>query len=468
MALTIDQSRVRELVLRPSESLNVEVKRWIEPQQDVGAATIVKACFALRNRNGGYLVLGFDDKTLMADNSHRPVDVRAAFHIDDVQSIISRFALEPFEIGVTFEQCDGNEHVVIVIPEGVTTPAVVKRDLMPVHGPVLLNKGDIYFRTLNANGTPSSARARPEDWREILEICFNNREADIGRFLRRHLTGPALPAALEMLNAARSPPPTLRQRAQSLLVDGQKRFERALSNRSLTTNEKPLLDAILWSVALVVDPERSNVIADQAFLTAVVSSNPNLSGWPAWIDSRLLTDRASRPIAIDDGFETLIVAAKPAAWRAHLDFWRLDPTGKFFLLRALQDDTVPEMVTPGVALDPFLAVIRVAEAIAVGLSIARVGWNTAQLGFAFRWTKLKGRRLEAWAYPLETTLIGFNEAHDDEADTFVELPLDTPLSAIAPFVDQATRRLFARFDGYRMAPAEIERWVRRLIERKLG
>jgi hypothetical protein len=469
MALIIDQSRIRDLISRPGETLNVEIKRWIDPQQDVGIATIVKACFAIRNRNGGFLVVGFDDKTLQPDSSNRPQDIRATFHVDDVQAIISRFALEPFEIGVGFEQRDGNEHVIIVIPEGVTTPAVVKRDLTPTLGTILLSRGAVYFRTLNANGTPSSAQARPEDWREILEICFDNREADIGRFLRRHLTGSAFATALEMLDAARSPPPpTLRERAQNLLLDGQQRFEQAVSKRSLKAEEKPLLDAILWSSALVVDPERPGVIADQAYLTAVMSSNPNLSGWPPWIDSRWLSDQNSRPVAIDDGFESLIVAAKPAAWRARLDFWRVDPSGKLFLLRTLQDDTVPEMVTPGVALDPFLTVIRVAEAIAVGLSIAKVGWAAAELGFAFRWTKLKGRRLEGWAYPLETTLMGLSEAHDDEVETFVALPLDTPISAITPFVDEATRRLFARFNGYRMAPAEIEKWVRRLIERKLG
>lgn len=469
--MPIEQSRTRELVSRPGEALNVEIKRWFDPQQDAGIATIVKAAFALRNRNGGYLVLGFDDKTLKPDNTNRPFDIRAAFHLDQVQGIISRYASVPFEIEVAFEQHDGNEHAIIVIPEGVITPVAVKRDLVTSPGgKTLLGVGEVYFRTLNTNGTPSTARARPEDWPDIMQICFDNRKADIGRFLRRQLSGPGLTTVLEMLGGAQAPPPpTLRDRADALLVDGQQRFEHILAKRSLTPEQQPLSDAASWSIALVVDPKRSDVVADHTFLAAVASSNPKFSAWPPWLDARFLVDEAARPIVIDNGWEALIISPL-AGWSNHLDFWRLDPEGKFFLQRMLQDDTVPQRVRPGLLLDPTLAVLRVAEVIAVGLSVTReLGWDakTAQLGFAFRWTKLNGRRLDPWAYPLETAFIGGGTAHDDQVETFVELPLDTPSSAIAPFVDEATRRLVALFDGYRMAPEEIERWVHQLLERSL-
>jgi len=126
-------------------------------------------------------------------------------------------------------------------------------------------------------------------------------------------------------------------------------------------------------------------------------------------------------------------------------------------------------VQPGVLLDPILVVLRVAEAIAAGLSMARVGWepNRTRLGFAFRWTKLKGRRLEAWAYPAEI-FTGGGTAHQDQIETFVEVPLDTPSSAIAPFVNDATRLLFALFDGFEMPLVEIEKRIQRLLGRNVG
>jgi hypothetical protein len=105
----------------------------------------------------------------------------------------------------------------------------------------------------------------------------------------------------------------------------------------------------------------------------------------------------------------------------------------------------------------------------VGLAFAKaLGWKSeeARLGFAFRWTKLKGRRLEPWANPA-VPISATGTAQDDTVTTFVELLLDTPESAVAPYVDQATRELFALFGGYRFPSAAIEHWVRRLVERKL-
>jgi len=166
-------------------------------------------------------------------------------------------------------------------------------------------------------------------------------------------------------------------------------------------------------------------------------------------------------------WEALIISLE--GWSQHIDFSRLDPKGEFYLWRNLQDD-VQDRTQPGTVLDPIVVILRAAEAIAVGLASAKaLGWNseTARLGFAFRWTKLKGRDLHPWANPL-TTISALDVAHDDEVTTFVEMPLDTPPSAIAPYVDEATKPLFVLFGGYRLPSAATEHWVRRLIERRMA
>jgi hypothetical protein len=147
---------------------------------------------------------------------------------------------------------------------------------------------------------------------------------------------------------------------------------------------------------------------------------------------------------------------------------QLNPTGEFYLWRALQDDLTPSMTKPKEVLDPILVVLRVAEAIAVALSVvSALGWHdSARLGFAFKWTKLKGRMLVSWANPLVAVLPGFF-ATDNDVETFVEVPATTSVSAIAPYVEEATRDLFLAFGGYTFPPEAIENWVKRLIERKL-
>src|SRR5438094_6801105 len=63
--MNTDQSRIDDLIARLSETLTVEVKRWISIDEPNGISTIVRGALALRNRNGGYFVIGFDDKTLL-------------------------------------------------------------------------------------------------------------------------------------------------------------------------------------------------------------------------------------------------------------------------------------------------------------------------------------------------------------------------------------------------------------------
>jgi predicted HTH transcriptional regulator len=59
----IDRSPVQDLLEHLAESLNVEVKRWIKIEEPDGIAKVARAALALRNRNGGFLVIGFDVKT---------------------------------------------------------------------------------------------------------------------------------------------------------------------------------------------------------------------------------------------------------------------------------------------------------------------------------------------------------------------------------------------------------------------
>ncbi len=278
------------------------------------------------------------------------------------------------------------------------------------------------------------------------------------------MTGPSWANILTLLDAARTPPPpTLREKSVELLAEGRDRFERALTRRSIRAEDKWLLEAGTWNVALIADPERLDAVVDSTFLATTMASNPNFAGWPVWANSRTFVEEANRPIVIDDGWESLILSL--GTWN-RFDYWRIDPRGRFFLRRALQDD-ISGRVKPETYLDPIVVILRVAEALAVGLSLVRAnGWDmdTATLGFAFQWTKLQGRRLEPWAYPL-VTITSFGTAHQDQIVTSVELPLETPIAAIAPFVDEATRRLFALFNGYRLPLASIEMWIQRLLSR---
>ncbi len=456
------QTRINDLVARPSEGLRVEIKSWIDPTEPEGIAKIVRACLAMRNQNGGFLLIGLNDQTLQVETAGKPNNIRDSFHTDKIQQLVSRFAHDGFEIEVAFGERDGTEIPVIVIPDGIQYPVASKSELNMPDGKKLIRFGDVYCRTLNSNGRASTAVAQPKDWRDIFDRCFENREADIGRFLRRHLG----PSAEGLLSLEVKPHVTLHAQALSLLDEGLNHFVRAAAARNLKGRAHQIANGAKFEAALVIEPLKTGQLPTAAFRQTLASSNPNLTGWPIWLDSTGFTDESARPVVRENSWETLIISLE--SWSDHLDFYHLNPNGKFYLLRNLEDDST-ERVPAGTMLEPILVILRVAETIAVGLSFARaLGWKPEEttLGFAFRWGKLKGRNLYAWTHP-EVHISAYEKTGTENVTSYVEVTLDTPQSAIAPAVDAVVRQLFVQFGGYQMPTQSIEHWTRRLIERRL-
>ncbi|MCS3695188.1 hypothetical protein ABIF07_000073 [Bradyrhizobium elkanii] len=143
----------------------------------------------------------------------------------------------------------------------------VKIALTSPHRDKLLDVGDIYFRTLHANGTLSSSLARPQDWPDILDICFDNREADIGKFLRRHLVGAGAPQLLAALQGdPATPEDILRRHCSTALERGHAAFENAARERGLSPEEGALADRLTWEIALAIEPPKTAALPTKEFL----------------------------------------------------------------------------------------------------------------------------------------------------------------------------------------------------------
>jgi predicted HTH transcriptional regulator len=85
------ENQIQALVDAPSERLNIEVKPWLDPSSNWGEAIIAKALLALRNQNGGFLLIGFNDDGSPGSLIKR-LDIKSAFHIDNIQQIVFRYA----------------------------------------------------------------------------------------------------------------------------------------------------------------------------------------------------------------------------------------------------------------------------------------------------------------------------------------------------------------------------------------
>jgi hypothetical protein len=186
-----------------SETLDTELKGWLNLSEVREAALFAKACLALRNNDGGRIVLGIDNSSCNSIPCHKSIDVSNAFHVDKINEIVGRFAIPKFEVRVNLKLHQGAVHPEILIPGRIQSPVISRTGFEKE-----LRQNAVYVRTIS-NGRPSSCEPMTAaDWDKLMRICFDNREADVGRFLRRHLpdifvqltrTSQA-PGASELLN----------------------------------------------------------------------------------------------------------------------------------------------------------------------------------------------------------------------------------------------------------------------------
>jgi hypothetical protein len=459
----LEESQIQQLVINPVESLSLEMKDWIDPNSNEGKSKIVKAVIAMRNHNGGYLLIGFNNSD-GSPNTNTPDNVRELFHVDLIQGLVARYSSEAFEIYVHYPIIDGNEYVIIEAPSGVKSPVATKSGIQDgnTHH---IRAHKVIIRSLSSNNTPSTTEAKWSDWPSIMDKCFDNREADVGRFLRRHITGLTGEHLAGLMQSFQTS--VISQENDSsidLLDDSFARFQLLTQERDVD-----LPNFGTYEVSAIVVGDLNEHSLNTNFLNLLASSNPRYTGWPVWCDSRSFTDTSTRPFVYEGYWEALIVSLE-RGFGDHVDYWRLSPEGKFYLRRVLQDDLgggdrTPE---PHTALDFSLMILRIAECVIVATQFARAlgATESSHVDFAFRWQGLRGRTLSSWSNP-NRMLSWSPEAHQDVLTTNISVPIDTAPSAFSGYIQQIINPLFQVFNGFEISESVTEDLVSRLIERRL-
>jgi hypothetical protein len=116
--------------------------------------------------------------------------------------------------------------------------------------------------------------------------------------------------------------------------DGRASREDRARYRLVAPNQSDTAAMGFWEVAAVMEPAVQDAIADRAFLDRLFAVHPRYSGF-VWMDSRGFDAQADRPVQRESGWEAFIDSS--VHWRA-FDFMRLEPEGRFYLRRLLDDD----------------------------------------------------------------------------------------------------------------------------------
>lgn len=457
---------LRQLINNPKESLQVELKSWFDPQLPEGKSKIAKACIALFNNDGGYLLIGFDNRG-NPDSSPLIEDLEIVFHHDVIQEIITKYASSLFEITVhIMKRDDGNECVVISVPGGVRTPVYSKAGIPDGKGKDLLRSDKVFVRSLDSNGTVSSAEPRGRDWERFMEVCFDNREADIGRFVRRHLSIEQLKIISDLFNQLSQPQeydPT--EKANLFLDLGFTRFTQIVSDRQVS-----LPPHGSWEISFVLNGEFARKNLDEQFLDMLQVNNPRLTGWPMWVDSRSFSDPEDRPFTFQGAWEALIINLGASDLFHGIDFWRIQPDGRFYQYRALEDDIRAHSRKPS-PLKGFefsIPIFRMAEAIAVGIAFAKAlecSGPDCGITMISRWKSLKGRELVSWVDFFRNINEG-RISREDEVISTITIPIDTPKSRIHNLVAQSLKPLYSAFNGFSLGDRIIEEIADKALNRK--
>lgn len=93
---------IENIIRNPSESLHIELKPWIDPDENEGKAKIVKCCLAMFNHNGGILAIGFDKngKILPYGEKVDRNNVHQLYGSDKIQPLIKKHSSFNFNIDI--------------------------------------------------------------------------------------------------------------------------------------------------------------------------------------------------------------------------------------------------------------------------------------------------------------------------------------------------------------------------------
>lgn len=260
---------------------------------------------------------------------------------------------------------------------------------------------------------------------------------------------------------------TSEELVRQFMQESLERFEQAVVKRKA---KLPLHGA--WEVALQIIGRIPAYQPDRSFLRLLDAANPKYTGWPLWLVSESFAEHM-RPYPYNQYWEEFIFDENSLATqmfqRKILEFMRFSPQGYFYQRSAFREDMgIGDYAATAMrALDFILPAMNIAEAIAVGIHFAqamRCNPEGTLLAFTFRWNNLDGRKLVS-VNP-ERTFWPRGPAFQDQVISHVEIPMNTPLSAIGEFVEKVSQPLYHVFDGYALNTSFVREIVRKMLEGK--
>jgi hypothetical protein len=449
-------SDLQDLVEAPCRALEVEYKSWRNLDHAEDRAELARDIAALANHGGGFIVFGFQERTLVPDDTD-PFRTNCTF---ERIAAIERTYLDPpvgFNL-VPVLSSAGVVHPVIRVAGHGTTPICVRQDGPMVAGAKLIERGAYYIRkhAPPASGRPigvpcpQSARIEvPGDWSALIRRCVRqDREVLLGM----------LDAAIEGRSAA----PDLAQRLLTWHRAARDAFLPLVARSPIAESLARRHYALSYGFELIrpqaLEPAQ---LADALRRTVFELQGQFRSGWNMFdppyrraVQARFVVDPASGEDE-QDFLETAWLRDRNPGETT--DFWRVSPRGLASIVRGYAEDMTqaPPLppIRPGTCLSPGTLTQDVAELVCHARAFARLFGGVRRVAFRCEWWGLAGREL----FDADVRWPHRGPAQDDRRAASLQVPVASLAQTWPEVVAQLIAPVLRAFEPDLVLDAD---WVR--------
>ena len=369
-------SRFEDWLLNPRETLDFEVKQWLDLANVEHQGLVAKALIALENHGGGFLLFGYKEADgVLAPDPNRPPTLEP-YLTDAINAIIRKRAQPAFHVEVTLQRHPqtGQDFPLVRVAGSSRIP--VRSDS---ETPEKSLRQHVYY--VRASGPESRGPVNAAEWDALVRRAVRNQRDEILDLLRSLSPDGALRGIALQATEADS--------LSEFMTKARTRWEGL--NESLPDSHpgKIKLGNFTFSARIVGASKRLGS-------PAIIAANQSARRYTGWAGFVTLHEEQTRPRLVDDCIEAWLANA-PYPDVGLADFWRIDPKGNFYLLRGYQEDSPDShrgFANPGKDFEITLPVWRLGEFL---LRVADLGEVMFEEGFKIivncNWTGLQGRRL---------------------------------------------------------------------------
>ena len=419
------------LLEAPAESLEVEIKNWLDLTSREDQANLAKAMIALANHGGGVVLMGFTE----APQGYVPSDQRPAdlsnYSTDSINGVLRRFAEPPFHCD-TYQATDpatGQHHPAILVPGGHDVPIRSKRAGPDGKG---ISQNTYYIRR---PGPASEPPQSGQEWSQLLRRCIVNAKSELLDQFRLIITqGSAVPAQQDDRS-------TLDEWHETCI--GRWRDITAELEEDVDARFPHGFYSVAYMFSGVHDSFQKSELQD-----ALRRGRVSYTGAPPFAMWNYSDDQL---YPYNDGIECWLGDKHSRGHPHYADYWRVSSGGMFFLMRGYQEDG-QERIEPGTGFDLVLPTWKLGELLLHAASIAeQLGLAGEKLTFAIRWNGLSGRKLINIGAP-NRILVGRYVCRQDNHSAVFETLTDGIRDTLPELVSEALTPLYELFAFFRLPP----------------